>query len=309
LSTRHHVNLRPFAIEGHARRSLTIGPGVCRAARFAIDRRRKGERAVTSCWSEADNAALKRMLAEGRSLNEMASALTKTKYAVAGRARRMRAAAARQGLPARRPEGWMLSPIHRVASILPAAAAPSLRPPPVTRAWLTCQFPLWPDGGDISHPDYGAMCGKPSLQGRSYCAEHHASCARPAPAEPPLHVQDLDASNGSDAPLAGQDGHALADPHDGLWLGGVPLGQGDLVNEGATMETDYIPGSGRFTVVLKASEADWVRASAVQRSTSPDELIRSLIAQARANDASKGGRLSASLDLAERRRLAAGIGG
>lgn len=186
----------------------------------------------------------------------------------------------------------MFRPIHRVPVTLPAAAVPSLRPPPVRRAWPTCQFPLWPDGADVVHPDYGTMCGKPSLQNRSYCAEHHASCTARVPLEPPADAPGVDTRDAG---------------------GAAPLGEaaptrGDGETEGAAMESKPIPGSGSFTVVLKASEADWVRASAAQRSTTPDELIRMLIAQARANDASKGGRLPAGLDLAERRRLAAGIG-
>jgi hypothetical protein len=64
------------------------------------------------------------------------------------------------------------------------------------------------------------------------------------------------------------------------------------------------PGLELFAVVLKASEADWVRAAAEQRATAPAELIRALVAQARANDASKGGRVKTALELAEQRRVA-----
>jgi hypothetical protein len=231
-------------------------------------------------WSEADKAAVKRLRAEGRSLREIARALARTKDAVAGQARRLRRIATEHELPARRPEGWTLSPVHWVTWTPPAAAVPSPRPPPVRLAWRTCQYPLWPDGADLNHPDYGSMCGQPSLPQRSYCATHHARCTAQIRTEPP-----------PEAP------------------GEVLLTRGDQQTDGGQMDSMQIPGSLSFTIVLKASEADWVRAAAAQHETTPDELIRSLVAQARASDASKGGRLPTGLDLAERRRVSAGIGG
>lgn len=50
-----------------------------------------------------------------------------------------------------------------------------------------------------------------------------------------------------------------------------------------------IPGASSFTVTLKATEAAWVRARASQLGMGTGELIRSLVATARAADPTKGG--------------------
>ncbi len=48
-------------------------------------------------------------------------------------------------------------------------------------------------------------------------------------------------------------------------------------------------GGDTFAVPLKATEAQWVRDAARLRALSPEALIRQLVAQARAADATKGG--------------------
>lgn len=74
------------------------------------------------------------------------------------------------------------------------------------------------------------------------------------------------------------------------------------------MATEQPPGSESFTVVLKASEADWLRAAAELRAHAPADLLRVLVAQARAGDASKGGRVRTALELAEQRRAGHVVG-
>ena len=48
-------------------------------------------------------------------------------------------------------------------------------------------------------------------------------------------------------------------------------------------------GGDSFAVTLKASEAEWVRNAAQSRGLAPDAFIRTLVAQGRAGDPSKGG--------------------
>lgn len=48
-------------------------------------------------------------------------------------------------------------------------------------------------------------------------------------------------------------------------------------------------GGDTFTVALKATEAAWVKARARQLGMKPGDLIRSLVASARAADPTKGG--------------------
>ena len=48
-------------------------------------------------------------------------------------------------------------------------------------------------------------------------------------------------------------------------------------------------GGDSFSVTLKASEAEWVRNAAQARGLAPDAFIRTLVAQGRASDPSKGG--------------------
>jgi hypothetical protein len=128
-------------------------------------------------WSARDIAAAKRLLGEGRTLRQIARALSRSKDAVASRMRRLREIAQNHRLPAPRPEERTSCSVRPGSWSPPATAFPSRRPSPDAPAWRLCQFPLWPDGADLLHPDYGRTCGRPSIAMRSYCAEHHARCA------------------------------------------------------------------------------------------------------------------------------------
>ncbi len=65
-------------------------------------------------------------------------------------------------------------------------------------------------------------------------------------------------------------------------------------------------GGDTFTVPLKRSEAEWVRNAARLRGVTPEMLIRSVVAQGRAADPSKGGTIAKTGDANELKRLAAG---
>ncbi|MBL28916.1 MAG: global cell cycle regulator GcrA-like protein [Rhodospirillaceae bacterium] len=116
-------------------------------------------------WTDETIDLLRRLWAEGKSLNEIATALGCSRNAIAGKSRRL-------GLERRE------SPIRRDAP-----------PRAIAMGDLKANSCRWTIG-DPGKPDFG-FCGAPALPGRSYCETHYARVYVQKQSRPrPVMVED-----------------------------------------------------------------------------------------------------------------------
>ena len=115
------------------------------------------ERRSSPEWTPEENGRLLELQAQGFSTRQISAFLGRTSSSVTARAYRIKrhaeeAAEAKPSVPGGpRP--------HRV---VPLSGSPA----------RLCQY----IGEDRGHPREWTFCGKPSVEGRSYCAEHTAIC-------------------------------------------------------------------------------------------------------------------------------------
>lgn len=129
-------------------------------------------------WSEEELRDLREAWAAGRTLNEIADLLGRSRSSIAGKVRRLDLE--RRGSPIKLPTGKRAGrkapvvPMRRMFAPEPDAAG--VFGPDMSRD--ACRYPLW--GEDVISHMY---CGKTRLYGRSYCQEHFDRCYRkPEPA-------------------------------------------------------------------------------------------------------------------------------